>query len=183
MSTRDPLAEILGDYKAFFKQQQDRLGQSGISIEGYSLSHFAFRTLTYPEYLEARDKLEAYASVNHENVWNGRPISKILLKDPLQVGDGFEVPMIELIPPQHQCLYRMGLEHTGVVIGEDVDEFCRTHRAVLTGQQFQTLDLEPYFVRFGDYTNVKFYRQSLHATCVAEGRDFTGFFHVEHWHG
>lgn len=183
MSTRDPLAKILGNYKAFFKQQQGRLDQLGISIEGYSLSHFAFRTLTYPEYLEVRDKLEGYAYANHENVWNGRPISKILLNDPLQVGDGLEVPMIELIPPMHQCVYRMGLEHTGVVIGESVDEFSRKHRSALTGQQFQSLELEPYFIRFEDYTNVKFYQQSLHEACTMEGRDFTGFVHVEHWHG
>ena len=60
-----------------------------------------------------------------ENVWNGRPISMILLAEPLSVLDGQVVPLIELIPPVHQRVYKMGLEHLGVVVGEDVDEFSR----------------------------------------------------------
>lgn len=42
----------------------------------------------------------------------------------------------------------MGLEHLGVVVGDGVDAFSRTHRAALTGQQFQSLSNEPYYVRF-----------------------------------
>jgi hypothetical protein len=65
-------------------------------------------------------------------------ISKILLAEPLEVVDGKAVPLIELIPPVHQRDYRMGLEHLGVVVGDPVDDFSRTQRAVLTGQQFQS---------------------------------------------
>src|SRR6266536_746272 len=32
----------------------------------------------------------------------------------------------------------MGLEHVGFVVGADLDDFSRRHRAVLTGQQFQS---------------------------------------------
>ena len=35
------------------------------------------------------------------------------------------VPLIELIPPVHQRVYKMGLEHLGVVVGEEVDAFVR----------------------------------------------------------
>lgn len=183
MSDADRVNAIIGDFRAFYAQQKRRLADIGISIEGYELSHLAFRTLTYAEYLEVREGLEALAEANRENVWNGRPISKILLREPLVVEDGVTVPMIELIPPMHQCVYRMGLEHLGVVVGEGVDEFGRRHRSVLTGQQFQSPVNEPYFVRFYDYTNVKFYRRSLKDVCTMEGRPFTGFDHVEHWHG
>ena len=68
---------------------------------------------------------------------------------------------IELIPPVHQRVYRMGLEHLGVVVGEEVDEFSRVHRAALTGQQFQSPDVEPVYVLFEDFTHVKFYRRSF----------------------
>ena len=183
MASSDPLAEILGDYRAFFATQRRRLLDLGIAIDGYELSHLAYRTLTYPEYLVARDALERHATANRENVWNGRPISKILLREPLALEDDFLVPMIELIPPMHQCVYRMGLEHLGVVVGETVDDFGRRHRAALTGQQFQSLINEPYFVRFPDYANVKFYRRSLKDVCTMEGRSFDGFAHVEHWQG
>jgi hypothetical protein len=91
------------------------------------------------------------------------------------------VSLIELIPPVHQRVYRMGLEHLGIVVGEDVDAFSREHRAVLTGQQFQNADTEPYYVLFEDFTHVKFYRRSLHDSCVLEGATFDGFVHVDDW--
>jgi hypothetical protein len=31
--------------------------------------------------------------------------------------------MIELIPPVHQRVYKMGLEHLGVVVGDTFDAF------------------------------------------------------------
>jgi hypothetical protein len=58
----------------------------------------------------------------------------IVLAESLDVLDGTPVSLIELIPPVHQRVYRMGLEHLGVV-GEEVDDFSRVHRAALTGQQ------------------------------------------------
>ena len=36
------------------------------------------------------------------------------------------VSRIELIPPVHQRVYRMGLEHLGVVVGDEFDEFSRS---------------------------------------------------------
>jgi hypothetical protein len=118
---------------------------------------------------------------NLENVWNGRPISKILLAQPLDVLGGALVPLIELIPPVHQRVYRMGLEHLGVVVGDGVEEFSRVHRRALTGQQFQSPENEPYYVLFDDFTHVKFYRRSLRDVCELQGARFDGFRHVEDW--
>jgi len=91
------------------------------------------------------------------------------------------VPLIELIPPVHQRIYKMGMEHLGVVIGDEVDAFSREHRAALTGQQFQSAFNEPYYALFEDFTNVKFYRRSLHDVGVHQGNTFDGFVHVEDW--
>ena len=55
----------------------------------------------------------------------------------------------------------MGLEHLGVVVGDGFDEFSRVHRAVLTGQQFQSAAVDPVYVLFEDFTHVKFYRRSF----------------------
>src|SRR5206468_7330726 len=81
-------------------------------------------------YVHQRTLLERHARANSENVWNGRPISKVVLAEPLDVLDGTPVSLIELIPPVHQRVYRMGLEHLGVVVGEDIDDFSRVHRAL-----------------------------------------------------
>jgi predicted metalloenzyme YecM len=177
----DSVNDIIGDYRGFAAQQRDRLLARGIDIRPYALSHLAFRVPEWDQYVHLRTMLERHATANLENVWNGRPISKIVLATPLEVLDGMSVPLIELIPPVHQRVYKMGLEHLGVVIGDDVDAFAREHRAALTGQQFQSAENEPYYVLFEDFTHVKLYRHSLHDACVLEGATFHGFVHVDDW--
>jgi len=177
----DPVGDIIGDYRAFVGRQHDRLLARGIDIRPYPLSHLAFRVPEWDQYVHLRTLLERHATASAENVWNGRPISMILLATPLEVLDGMSVPLIELIPPVHQRVYKMGLEHLGVVIGDEVDAFSREHRAALTGQQFQSADNEPYYVLFEDFTHVKFYRRSLHDVRVLQGATFDGFVHVDDW--
>lgn len=177
----DPVGDIIGDYRGFVAQQHARLLARGIDIRPYPLSHLAFRVPEWDQYVHVRTLLERHATANSENVWNGRPISMILLATPLEVLDGMSVPLIELIPPVHQRVYKMGLEHLGVVIGDEVDAFSREHRAALTGQQFQSADNEPYYALFEDFTNVKFYRRSLHDVRVLQGARFDGFVHVDDW--
>ena len=178
----DPVGDIIGDYRGFATMQHQRLLARGIDIGPYALSHLAVRVPEWNQYVHLRSLLERHATANHENVWNGRPISKIVLAAPLEVLGGKIVSLIELIPPVHQRVYRMGLEHLGVVVGEDVDAFSRDHRDALTGQQFQSADLEPYYVLFEDFTHVKFYRWSLYDACLREeGVTFVGFVHVDEW--
>jgi hypothetical protein len=112
---------------------------------------------------------------------DGRPISKIVLTTPVEVLDGRPVSLIELIPPVHQRVYRIGLEHLGVVVGDEFDAFSREHRAALTGQQFQSAEVDPCYVLFEDFTHVKFYRWSLFDGIVRAGATFDGFVHVDDW--
>ena len=181
MTTPDPVAEIIGDYRGFAAMQRDRLLTRGIDISPYPLSHLAVRVDDWDLYVHQRTLLERHARTNRENVWNGRPISLIILAEPLEVLDGAPVARIELIPPVHQRVYRMGLEHLGVVVGEGFDEFSREHRAVLTGQQFQSLEVDPVYVLFEDFTHVKFYRRSFFDVVEDEVGGFEGFTHVDDW--
>jgi len=177
----DPIAEIIGDYRAFAAMQRDRLSARGIDIAPYPLSHLAVRVAEWDLYVHQRTLLERHARTNRENVWNGRPISLIVLAEPLEVLDGTQVSRIELIPPVHQRVYRMGLEHLGVVLGDDFDEFSRVHRAVLTGQQFQSAAVDPVYVLFEDFTHVKFYRRSFFDVVEDAEGPFVGFVHVDDW--
>ena len=177
----DPVGDIIGDYRAFAAQQRNRLAARGIDIAPYELSHLAVRVPEWDQFVHLRTLLERHAVANVESIWNGRPISRILLADPLQVLDRQVVPLIELIPPVHQRVYKMGLEHLGVVVGEEVAAFSRQHRAALTGQQFQSAANEPYYVLFEDFTHVKFHRRSLRAAVELEGKTFDGFHHVDDW--
>ena len=181
MATLDPIAEIIGDYRAFAAMQRDRLLVRGIDIAPYPLSHLAVRVADWDLYVHQRTLLERHARANRENYWNGRPISLIVLAEPLEVLDGTPVSRIELIPPVHQRVYRMGLEHLGVVVDAEFDEFSRMHRAALTGQQFQSANVEPVYVLFEDFTHVKFHSRSLRSELEVNGRTFDGFHHVDDW--
>ena len=177
----DPVAEIIGDYKAFAEQQRDRLLTRGIDVEPYSLSHICYRVPEWDEYLRVRTQLERHAFATRENFWNGRPIALILMND-LEVL-GRKLPMIELIPPVHQRVYKMGCEHIGFVVGPDgFDAFVDRHKPVLTGQQFQGPNSvpDPVYILMEDWTHVKFYRESLQASVEQFEGPFTpGFHHLE----
>jgi predicted metalloenzyme YecM len=179
----DPIEDIIGDYRAFTALQRDRLLTRGIDIAPYELSHLAVRVPEWDQYVRIRTLLERHAVANRENVWNGRPISIIVLERPLEVLDGQVVPDIELIPPVHQRVYKMGLEHLGVVVGDTFDAFVEAHKPVLTGQQFQgpSSTPDPVYILLEDFTHVKFYRHSLRASIEQEGARFEGFQHVENW--
>lgn len=177
MSTTQKVVEILGDYTGFYTLQSQRLQKLGIDIDDLEISHLAFRTETLAEYLVARGKLESICSANVENIWNGRPISKLLLQEPLPLSPGATTSLIELIPPVHRSVYKMGLEHIGITIGETFADFGELHSHNFTGQQDQGEFCRPYFITFADYTNAKFYRYSLQKVCLLEGKLFNGFCH------
>jgi predicted metalloenzyme YecM len=181
VATSDPIADIIGGYRAFAAMQRDRLAARSIDIAPYPLSHLAVRVADWDLYVHQRTLLERHARSNRENVWNGRPISLIVLAEPLEVLEGTPVSNIELIPPVHQRVYRMGLEHLGVVVGEEFDEFSLAHRAVLTGQQFQSANVDPVYVLFEDFTHVKFYRRSFFDIVHEEEGRIEGFTHVDDW--
>ena len=176
------ISQVLGDCSGFYLQQTRRLLNIGIDIDGLAISHLAFRTETLAEYLDIRRQLEPLCSANVENYWGGRPISKLLLVEPLQLSPSATTILIELIPPEHQDIYqnvyKMGLEQMGIVIGETFADFAETYAHLFTGQQDQGPFCQPYFITFPDNTNVKFYQCSLHDVCVLEGKRFDGFYHV-----
>jgi predicted metalloenzyme YecM len=171
------LNEILGNYTGFYTLQAERLQKLGIEIYDLEVSHLAFRTETLAEYLVVRKKLESICLANVENIWNGRPISKLLLREPLKLSRSATTSLIELIPPIRQSVYKMGLEHVGIVIGESFADFGKLYSHNFTGQQDQGQFCQPYFITFPDQTNVKFYRYSLYKVCLLEGKHFDGIYH------
>lgn len=162
----------------FHRLQVERCARLGLAIDDLALSHVAVRMRSWTEYVAARDAIEAHCIANRENVWNGRPISKLLLVEPIMAAFDQPVELIELIPPFHQRVYKMGLEHIGFIVGDDVDAFGQRHRDALTGQQFQSHVCAPYYILFEDYTHVKFYHWGLREACEREGASFDGFSHA-----
>jgi predicted metalloenzyme YecM len=175
----DPVGDILGDYKGFAALQRDRLLARGIDVTPYGLSHLCFRVPEWDQYVHVRTLLERHARANRENVWNGHPISLIKLTEPLEILPGKFCPWIELIAPVHQRVYKMGSEHLGFVVPEGFEEFIRTHRPVLTGQQFQSANVDPVYILMEDWTHVKFYRRSFVDVVEDENGKIEGFTHLD----
>jgi len=173
------IEQLIGDYRSFFDDLMTRLAQVRIDVSHYPVSHLAFRTETHDEYRELRGEIERACRANVENVWSGRPISKLLLRVPISLGRSHAVDLIELIPPDHRPGYPMGLEHVGFVVGDNIDSFAEQHRQVLTGRQDQGPFNQPLFVTFANSKSVKFHRYSLHDVVVMEGGNFNGFHHVD----
>jgi hypothetical protein len=176
--TRD-VSPVLGDCSGFYLQQTRQLLTIGMDIGGLAVGHLAFRTETLAEYLDFRRQLECLCSANVESSWGARPISKLLLEEPLRLSPSATTSLIELIPPEHQDIcqnvYKMGLEHVGVVVGEPFADFAETFVHLFTGQQDQGPFCQPYFITFPDNTTVKFYERSLGDVCVLEARRVDGF--------
>src|SRR5688572_19461880 len=66
VTTSDPIAEIIGDYRAFAAMQRDRLLARGIDIAPYPLSHLAVRVADWDLYVHQRTLLERHATANNE---------------------------------------------------------------------------------------------------------------------
>jgi hypothetical protein len=47
----DPIADLIGDYRAFTALQRDRLAARGIDIAPYELSHLAVRVPEWDQYV------------------------------------------------------------------------------------------------------------------------------------
>src|SRR6185436_20139517 len=75
----------------------------------------------------------------------------------------------------------VALSHLAVRVADSSSHPARAHRAALTGQQFQSPDVEPYYVLFGDFTHAKFYRRSLIDGATLQGARFEGISHIEGW--
>jgi hypothetical protein len=63
VATSDPIAEIIGDYRAFAAMQRDRLVARGIDIAPYPLSHLAVRVADWDLYVHQRTLLVSSSRV------------------------------------------------------------------------------------------------------------------------
>lgn len=169
------IGQLIGDYEAFYRLQLGRSRDLGIDVDRHPIGHLAIRTEGVAEYEDLRDRIETHCIANVENAWSGRPISKLLLRTPLQVSDRHAIDLIELIPPPHRPGYALGLEHIGFVVGDEFDSFLDRHRAVITTQQDQGPFNHPLLITFDDCTSVKFHRRSLADVVRLEGHTFDGF--------
>ena len=87
---------------------------------------------------------------------------------------------LELLAPEIE--YRMPVRTTKFLLdGDGFEDFSKRHRPVLTGQQFQSANVDPVYILMEDFTHVKFYRRSFFDVVQDESGPFEGITHVDGW--
>jgi hypothetical protein len=99
-ATRRRINDVLGDCNEFFSKVVSHLRELNVDVAGLPMSHLGYKAATVEEYAQVRDGLLPLSASIVENVHNGRPISKIILSEPVLLGAGFEVSMMEIMPPK-----------------------------------------------------------------------------------
>lgn len=163
------LENLIGDYQNFFSDLLHRMKKVGINIQNMPLSHLLYRTATYPEYEELRDKLKFFCKEFVETQFNGRAVSVFGLKEPLLLEDGFQASGIELPAPRFVHMYPSGLESIGVVVGKTLPKFISQYKSVLTGVKDHGEHCQPAFITFDNEKTAKFYDISLNEIIALQG--------------
>lgn len=160
---------IIGDYQAFFSDLLHRLTISGIDVQGMPLVQLLYRTSTLSEYEAVRDALRSFTREFVETEFNGRPIAILILKTPLELGNGFSVDMIELAAPRPTHMYASGLESVGIFVGKKLPAFKKRYKKELTGVKKHGVYCQPAFITFDNGKTVKFYDRSLKEIVLLQG--------------
>lgn len=163
------IEHLIGDYKAFFADLNQRSISMGIDMHGMPMSHLLYRTRAISEYETLRDQLKTFCSEFVETQFNGRAVSILVLKNPLILEDGFTVSVIELPAPRAVHMYPSGLESIGVVLGKELTSFIARHKDVLTGIKEHGQYCQPAFLTFDNEKTIKFYDYSLTEIVVLQG--------------
>jgi len=98
-----------------------------IELENYELDHICWRSTSDDDYRLLESYLLGYGKLYHKNIHNGRPISLILLNDPV-VYENRIIELIELPSPKMGTPYETGFEHAEFVIDTPIDEFVIKHQ-------------------------------------------------------
>ena len=163
---------LIGDYAAFVADLLDQLEKLEVETKSYHITHLLYRTETAPEYERLRDALRPLCREAVETEFNGRPVSVMTMRHPLELPGGHSVTMIELPAPRAAHTYPSGLESIGVLVGEELPEFKKRYAKAITGVKDHGRDCKPGFITFDNGKTAKFYDTSLREVVILEGWRF-----------
>lgn len=164
------ITNVIGDYKLFYKTLSDQIHKLGIDTSNMYVDHFCYRTSSLESYEEKKKQLLTYSGGFLENYHHGRPVSKFLLKKPLQI-DNQKVRLIELPSPKKNVLYKDGLEHFEYVVSKSFNVFKKKYEKLWSGQDNSGQFNQPVYIKFKEGV-VKFHEKPLTEVVELEGNTF-----------
>ncbi|KAJ1457234.1 Glyoxalase/Bleomycin resistance protein/Dihydroxybiphenyl dioxygenase [Pelagophyceae sp. CCMP2097] len=110
------IERVIGDYAAFVGRLRGLLAKQQVD-EKFEMDHICFRCATHLEYASVIHSLTpTYGRILVEGMIGGRPISTVLLNEPLRTESG-SIECIEVPCPKAGSAYASGLEHAELVVG------------------------------------------------------------------
>lgn len=91
-----------------------------IDTEGLLLDHVCWRSASHEDFEQMESDLLSIGSLFHKNIHNGRPISLIMLNEPI-LFRGREISLVELPAPKEGKPYPNGFEHAELVFSQGLD--------------------------------------------------------------
>jgi predicted metalloenzyme YecM len=145
------------------------------------IDHICYRVESHEEYRIALLNLADYGSILAESMIGGRPISTVLLHNPIEF-KSWKISCIELPSPKLGSYYPSGWEHCEVVIGtpgmtpvnnrEYLEVFTSQHPELVFDLRSIGKDINADVslpIKFNDYKfSVKFHCLPLHDVCLFE---------------
>jgi predicted metalloenzyme YecM len=120
--------EIIGDYDEKVRKINDVFETIGINRnELTQLDHLCYRTETIEEYEDVMKKFAILGRNLGEEEIQGRPISVILLDEPIESG-GWIIDYLEIAAPKPSSFYASGLEHAEFVTRGLLESFEERHK-------------------------------------------------------
>lgn len=117
------ISNIIGNYDAFIAKILNKLAILNIDVTNFEMDHICYRCESKQQYTEIISMLiPEYASLLTETIIGGRPISTLLLEEPLQ-SHNYSIECLEIPAPKDGSFYFSGLEHAEFVIGNLGDPF------------------------------------------------------------
>lgn len=166
------IQEVIGDYKTFFLDLLERLSVVKIDVQDMPISHICYRVEDVTQYESVRGNLKTFSSAYAEHEFAGRLVSEFILKNPLDLGKGYSVLVVELLPPKSNTSYTRGLENFGMIVGKGLPEFKLKYKSILTGVKNRSLSCQPAYITFENAKTVKFYDRSLREIVETDGNKF-----------
>ncbi len=165
----DPIADLIGDYRAFTALQRDRLAARGIDIAPYELSHLAVASPSGTSTSTSGPSSSGTRSPTARTSGTaGR--SRVVLAEPLRVLDGKVGPGHRAHPARPPARLQDGPRAPRRRRRRRVRRVLpRAPRGPDRPAVPERRRSSPYYVLFEDFTHVKFYRYSLRAGIELQG--------------
>ena len=109
------LEELLGNSDYFLAELEQGLLDHGLALRLGPMDHVCYRAASNQEYLDVRQRLNAFAQVLVEGMIGGRPIITFKLHHALPSAFG-PIPCLELAAPKAGKSHTPGLEHGEIVV-------------------------------------------------------------------